>query len=173
MLSDEQAVRCVLPVFAAPGGKMSFLQVLGLHFCTSHVQKKKAMRKTLVANGVVQLYGGTSLLADLKFQEFSGQYKKFTQMARADFELLINLVSLKIVTRVTRLRATISVQERVAVTFRFLVTSDSYTHLQYRFQIFKQAIGQIVPEVCQVIVEAIMEIVQLKMCILRSQLFYT
>jgi hypothetical protein len=55
------------------------------------------MRKTLVANGVVQLYSGTSLLADWKFQEFSGQYKKFTQMAPADFELLINLVSPKIV----------------------------------------------------------------------------
>jgi len=75
------------------------------------------MRKTLVANGVVQLYSGTSLLADLKFQEFSGQYKKFTQMAQADFELLINLVSPKIVTRVTRLRVAIPVQERVAVTF--------------------------------------------------------
>jgi hypothetical protein len=44
---------------------------------------------------------GNSLLADLQCQEFSGWYKKFTWMAPADFELLINLVRLKIVKRNT------------------------------------------------------------------------
>jgi len=110
----------------------------------------------------MELFSGTSLLGDLKILEFSEQYKKFTQMARVDFELLINLVSLKIMTMVTRLQAAIPVQERVAVTFQFLATSDSYTRLQYCFQISKRAIGQIVPEVCQAIVEAIMQIIQLK-----------
>ena len=38
------------------------------------------------------VYSGTSLLADLKCQEFSGWYKKFTQMATANFELLMNFV---------------------------------------------------------------------------------
>jgi hypothetical protein len=62
----------------------------------------------------------------------------------------------------TRFRTAIPVQERLAVTLRFLAASDSYTYLQYHFQISKQAIGQIVPEVCQAIVEAIMETIQLK-----------
>jgi hypothetical protein len=43
------------------------------------------------------VYSGTGLSADLKFQEFSRKHKKFSRMAPADFELLIKLVSPKIV----------------------------------------------------------------------------
>ena len=99
-----------------------------------------------MANGVlqkevcVQRYC-TSLLADLKCQEFSGQYKKLTRMAPADFELMINLVGPKIVTRDTRLGAAIPFQERSAVTSRFLATGDSYTRMQYLFQISKQTVS--------------------------------
>jgi len=53
----QDGARCDPPAFAAPGGKMSSLQVANaiFLFCTSHiVQKKKATRKTLVAKGVVQ-----------------------------------------------------------------------------------------------------------------------
>jgi hypothetical protein len=41
------------------------------------VQKKKAARKILMAELYWKrsVYSGTSLLADLKFQKFSGQYK--------------------------------------------------------------------------------------------------
>ena len=69
------------------------------------------------------VYSGTSLLADLKFQEVSGQYKHFTRMTAADFELLINLVGPKIVKMDTRFRAAVPVQERQAVTQRFLSCS--------------------------------------------------
>jgi hypothetical protein len=78
-------------------------------------------------------------------------------MAPADFELLINLVGPKIVREDTRFRAAVPVQERLAVTLRFLATGDLYINLQYLFHISKQAISQIVPEVCQVIVEALKE----------------
>ena len=71
------------------------------------------------------MYSGTSLLADLKFQEVSGQYKNFTRMTAADFELLINLVGPKIVKMDTRFRAAVPVQERLAVTLRFLATGDN------------------------------------------------
>jgi len=65
------------------------------------------------------------MLADLKLQELSGQYKKFTRMTPADFELLINIVDPKIVKRGTILRVAIPFQEKLAVTLRFLATGDS------------------------------------------------
>jgi hypothetical protein len=51
----------------------------------------------------------------MKCQEFRGWYKKFTRMAPADFELLINLVSLTTVKRHTRFPAANPVQEGLAV----------------------------------------------------------
>jgi hypothetical protein len=91
------------------------------------------------------VYSGASLLADLKFLEIIGQYKKFTRMAPADFEFLITLISMKIAKDRTY-RAAVPVEERLAVTLRVLATGDSYTSLQYLFKISKQAIGQNIPE---------------------------
>ena len=86
------------------------------------------------------MYSGTSLLAGMKYQEFSGRYKTFTRLAPVDLELLINLVGPEIVKRDTRFRATVPVQETLAVTLRFLATGVSYTRLQYLFQISKQTV---------------------------------
>jgi hypothetical protein len=84
-------------------------------------------------------------------------------MTPGDFELLINLISLKIVTMDTRFRAAIPVQERLAISLRFLATGGSYTSLQYLFQISKQTFSEIVPEVCEAIVEALRKIYRQEM----------
>ncbi|CAH1995474.1 unnamed protein product [Acanthoscelides obtectus] len=107
-----------------------------------------------------QLYkkrAGSELMIDLKSQELSGQYKNFTRMSPIDFEYLITLVGAKVGKYDTPMRAAISVQDRLALTVRFLATGDSYTSLQYIFRISKQSISLIVPEVCLAIIEAIKE----------------
>jgi hypothetical protein len=86
------------------------------------------------------VYSGTNLSADLRFVEVSGQYKNFTRVTAADFELLINLFCPKILKMDTRFWAAVPVQGRLAVTLRFLATGDSYSSLQYLFQISKQSV---------------------------------
>jgi hypothetical protein len=74
-----------------------------------------------------QIYSGSSLMADLKFEHISGLYKNFTRMHPTDLEFLINAVGPSISRKDNKFRASIPVQERLAVTLRFLATGDSYT----------------------------------------------
>lgn len=67
-------------------------------------------------------------------------------MSPTDFDIFINLVAPKIKKQNTHLRTAISVQDRLAVTIRFLATGDSYSSLQYLFRISKQCISSIIPE---------------------------
>ncbi|XKL59922.1 hypothetical protein PGB90_000938 [Kerria lacca] len=55
------------------------------------------------------------------------------------------------------MRRAITNHDRLAVTLEFLVTGDSYTSLQYLFRISKQSISQIIPVVCEALIEVLKE----------------
>jgi hypothetical protein len=116
--------------------------------------------------------GGSSLLNDLRGQEMSGQFNNFTRMHSDDYDLLLNLIGPKIARKNTVFREAVSVQERLAVTLRFLATGDSYTSLQYLFKFSKQSISKIVPEVCEAIVEVLKHNIKVRIMILFIILFY-
>jgi hypothetical protein len=77
-------------------------------------------------------------------------------MAPAGNELLMNIVDPKIVKMVTRFRAAIPIQERLAVTLRFWATGDSYNVCNI-FSKFLNKQCQTVTAVCEAIVEALIE----------------
>jgi hypothetical protein len=62
-------------------------------------------------------------------------------MSPSEFEFLINLIGEKISKKSTAVRKAISVQERLALTLRFLASGDSYVSLQYLLKISKQAVS--------------------------------
>jgi len=82
-----------------------------------------------------EVYSVSSLLADLNFQSVSGLYKNFTRMSPSEFEFLNNLIGENISKKGTAFRKTISVQEMLALTLRFLASGDSYVSLQYLYKI--------------------------------------
>jgi hypothetical protein len=82
----------------------------------------------------------------------NGQFHNFTRMHSDDYHLLLNLIGPKIARKNTVFSEAISLQERLAVTLRFLATGVC---LQYLFKFSKQPISKIVPEVCEAIVEVL------------------
>jgi hypothetical protein len=66
----------------------------------------------------------------------------------------------KISKKGTAFRKAISVQERLALTLRFLASGDSYVSLQYVFKISKQRVSCNVPEVCEALVEKLIDYIQ-------------
>jgi len=87
-------------------------------------------------------------------------------MSLSEFEFLINLIGEKISKKDTAFWKAISVQERLALTLRFLASGDSYVSLQYLFKISKQAIICIVPEVCEAVVEKLKDYIQVRQILL-------
>ena len=61
----------------------------------------------------------------------------------------------KIEKKTTRLRKPIPAGEKLAVTLRFLATGETYRSLRYQYQLSPLSISSIVPEVWDVIIEAI------------------
>ena len=95
----------------------------------------------------------TFLLTDMLTDKDSGKFVNFVIMSQEDFNFLLNSVKDKIRKRDTTFRLAVPPEERLAVTLRFLATGDSFTSLQYLFKISKQLISEIVPEVCQTIID--------------------
>ena len=63
----------------------------------------------------------------------------------------MELVTPLIAKKETNMRKTITAEERLAVTLRFLATGNTYSDLAYTFRIHESTISGIIPEVCHAI----------------------
>lgn len=88
-------------------------------------------------NSFCEVYSGSSLLHDLKFQSVSGQYKNFTKMSFAEF-YLINLVGSRFSKKTPYIGK--PVQKKVSHNFSLFGNWRFLCKLQYLFKVFKQSV---------------------------------
>lgn len=78
-------------------------------------------------------------------------YHDFIRMSGENFDYLLRLITPLIQKSDTRMRKTISVGERLALTLHYLSTGQSFHSLQYLFRIAQCTISKIIPEVLDAI----------------------
>jgi hypothetical protein len=111
---------------------------------SSEARRKKRKWRWWIKT-LLKQHGGLSLLANLSMEDGRG-FRNLTRMTASDFELLMTIIGSKVSRQNSNYRKSITVNERLAVTLRFLATEDSYQNLMYFFKISKQS-STIVPEV--------------------------
>lgn len=114
-------------------------------------------------------YSSSDMMKDLILDDTtSAQYrsnigfKNFFRMSTSDFENLLNKIGSKIHKEDTQLRKGIHASDRLAITLRFLATGDSYQSLSYTFKISKTVISKSVPNVCNALIDALQEYIQVR-----------
>lgn len=88
------------------------------------------------------------LMSDLS-AEGADFFKHFAHITQHDFEELCGKVRNRVQRQYTVMRAPISVEERVALTLKYLACGDSISTLSQLFRISPASINKIVPEVCK------------------------
>ncbi|XP_018118360.1 protein ANTAGONIST OF LIKE HETEROCHROMATIN PROTEIN 1-like [Xenopus laevis] len=82
-------------------------------------------------------------------------FKNYLRMSDSCFEVLLEAVSPLIQRQDTVMRKSISPEQRLIATLRFLATGRTFEDLKFSTGISAQALGHIIPDTCRAIVEAL------------------
>ncbi|XP_067131302.1 uncharacterized protein [Centruroides vittatus] len=130
--------------------------MLSLHFLTLQLlMHSKPRRNHLFWMRKIfrdrEKYGfNSSLVRELKFQD-QEFYFDFMRMTPDVFDSILEKVSPLIEKRDTFWCKSISSNERLALTLRFLATGETYRSLSFSFRIGRQTLRKIIPETCKAI----------------------
>ncbi|KAF0713547.1 putative nuclease HARBI1, partial [Aphis craccivora] len=125
----------------------------------SKIKKKRRFWVSDIFKNRVR-YSGTDLLNDLKMNE-AIHFSNFCRMNNSDFEMLLKLIGPKIAKSDSHFRKAIPANERLLVTLRYLASGDSFHSLAYLFKFSKQVISNIIPQVCEALIEVLSEYIQM------------
>lgn len=95
-------------------------------------------------------YNHVPLLRELAENDPS-DFRNYLRMDETTFIKLFNLLKVHLTKQDTRMRTSISAEERLFTTLRFLATGRSYADLKFSVGIAAQTLGYLIPETCRVI----------------------
>lgn len=81
------------------------------------------------------------------------KFENFCRMSPEDFEYLLNKIGPAITKTDTNMRKSIPIQEKLAVTLRYLASGDSFISLSYMFKFSPQSVSRCVQEVCSALIQ--------------------
>ncbi|XP_062576941.1 uncharacterized protein LOC134238850 [Saccostrea cucullata] len=87
--------------------------------------------------------------------EDSQSFKNFLRVDQRQFFYLLELTKNDISKTENPMRSTISAEERLAVTLRYLATGESFRSLGYSFRIAHNTLSSIIPDVCTALFNAL------------------
>lgn len=90
-------------------------------------------------------------------------YRNYLRMSEQSYSELLNLVDNTLRKQDTYMRKSISSDEKLSATLRFLATGESYQSLEYQTRLSKSFLCTEIPRVCEVIYHALKE-KYLKVC---------
>jgi len=91
-------------------------------------------------------------------------------MSHKDFEYLLNKIGPSISKMDTNMRKCIPIQEKLAITLRFLASGDSFISLSYLFKFSPQAVSRCIQAVCTALIRELQS--EIKVIISEKTRFY-
>ncbi|KAB0803454.1 hypothetical protein PPYR_00424 [Photinus pyralis] len=110
-------------------------------------KKKIWVKKWMVDRNI---HGHMPLIKELR-ENYPDDFKNYLRMDSATFSALLELVSPIISKENTIMRESISAEERLTATLRYLATGRSFEDLKFTTGISPSSLCQIIPETCKAI----------------------
>lgn len=144
--------------------ELAFICLAGCAVLLLNIRKRMRDRQIWTSQFLSsrETHGGRVLLEQLQLDRGLGLFNNFCRMSPADFNTILSLIERRISKLDTNYRKAIKPEEKLALTLRFLATGDSYASLKYLFKISKSSIIQIIPDVCEAIIEALGEYMKVR-----------
>lgn len=129
--------------------------LLGFHIAAKRAEKRrrKMKRTEWVSKFLVERKekGFFSVLKKELILRDQERFRRYLQMDTDTFYEIVEAVRPLIEKKQTHLRETVSSEERVAITLRYLATGESYRSLDFAYRVSYSLISKFVPEVCEAI----------------------
>lgn len=118
-------------------------------------KKKRVIRKQWSKKWLLMRakYTHVNLLNELKLEP--EDWFNYLRMDEETYNELLKIVTPRIEKMDTRMRQAITAHERLSATLRFLATGRTYEDLKFSCVISAQALGEIIPDTCEAIYQAL------------------